>query len=78
MPTKTLPIRLLLVLGPKLGFLDKWGHRLRIPKFSQSPICDAWDWHLGVYDDMDELPLEHWTMGEFHGPEPDTGADCKD
>jgi hypothetical protein len=73
MPTKTLPVKLLLVLGPALGPLDKWGHRLFLPKFIRYSICDAWDWHLGVYDG-DDLPLEHWS--EDH--ETDTGADCKD
>jgi hypothetical protein len=75
MPKKTLLIRLLLILGPKLGFLDKWGHQLRIPKFSQSPICDAWDWHLGVWDDND-VPYIRGIADDI--PETDTGADCKD
>jgi hypothetical protein len=74
---KTLRVRALLILGPRLGPLDEWGHRLHAPKFIRNSICDAWDWHLGVYDE-DELPLEHWTMGDVHGPETDTGADCKD
>jgi hypothetical protein len=50
-------VRLLLILGSKLGFLDKWGHQIRLPGMLQSPLCDAWDWHLGVYDDTDtEVP----------------------
>lgn len=70
---KTLRVKTLLILGPRLGKLDEWGHRLRLPKFILYSICDAWDWHLGVYDEF-ELPLEHWS-GDH---ETDTGADCKD
>jgi hypothetical protein len=78
MPQKTPLVRALLILGTRLGPLDEWAHRLHLPDVVLHPICDAWDWHLGVYDD-DELPLEHWTEGG-HGLEgpADSGADCKD
>jgi len=65
-PVKTLPVRMLLTLSripPRpgkrhysihvLGYLDEIGHKLRLPMIVQRPLCDAWDWYLGVYDDDD-------------------------
>jgi hypothetical protein len=65
-PVKTLPVRMLLTLSripPRsgkrlhtihvLGMLDEAGHKLHLPKFLQRPICDAWDWYLGVFNDDD-------------------------
>jgi hypothetical protein len=72
MPTKTRPVKLLLIFGSKLDFLDEWGHRLNLPKFIQYPICDAWDWHLGVFDE--DTP-DDWD--DYHA-EADSGSDCKD
>lgn len=36
-----------------LGYLDEACHALHAPGFLQHPVCDAWDWYLGVYDDDD-------------------------
>jgi hypothetical protein len=75
MPTKTLPVKLLLLLGSKLEFMDEWGHRLHLPHLIQSPICDAWDWHLGVFD------ADEWSeIGEIDDDATgaDSGADCRD
>jgi hypothetical protein len=41
-----------------LGALDEAGHRFHLPMFFQGPVCDAWDWHLGVYDD-DDTEMHH-------------------
>ena len=61
MPDKTLPVRLLLTLSyipgweggryHVLGMLDETAHKLHFPKLIQRPLCDAWDWYLGVFDD---------------------------
>ena len=63
MPVKSLPVRLLLTLhyipgweGGRLhvlGVLDETAHKLHFPKLIQRPLCDAWDWYLGVFDDDD-------------------------
>jgi hypothetical protein len=65
-PVKTWPVRMLLTLSripPKpgkrlhnihiLGYLDEAGHILHLPAFFQRPVCDAWDYYLGVYDEDD-------------------------
>jgi hypothetical protein len=76
MPDKTLPVRILLTLhyipriGERthiLGVLDEAVHKFNFPRFIQRPFCDAWDWHLGVFDDEDA-----------HGPEGDPSPDRED
>ncbi len=34
-----------------LGALDETAHKLHFPKLIQRPLCDTWDWYLGVFDD---------------------------
>jgi hypothetical protein len=36
-----------------MQILDKWGHKLRFPKFIQHDICNAFDHWVGVDDDSD-------------------------
>jgi hypothetical protein len=58
-PRKTLPVRLLLVLSVvhvnikyhPIYWLDSLGHRLHLPQKMKTPLCETFDWWLGVYDD---------------------------
>jgi hypothetical protein len=63
MSAKTMTVRLLLILGSRIGTLDKWGHQICLPGMLQGPLCDAWDWHLGMYDDT-EVPHYDSPRGE--------------
>lgn len=77
MPVKTLPVKMLLLLrhvpfrgGAEqlhdvhiLGVLDSWGHKRGILKMFQRPLCDAWDWYLGVHDD--DIPVDSTEVDEL-------------
>ena len=36
-----------------MALLDKWGHKLKAPRWLQNQICDEFDRWVGLYDDSD-------------------------
>lgn len=45
-----------------LYLLDTWSHKLHLPRLLQDPICDWFDWWLGMEDDVIE---EWWSRQEY-------------
>lgn len=42
-----------------LGFLDRWLHRLNVPKRLWWRLCDAYDLALGTPDRPENFPRRH-------------------